>query len=65
MLTNPIKSKRKIIDSRLFSIKLDGFKLLPTDNVKYLGLYLDQNLSFDYHVNQLSKKLSRTNGNFI
>ena len=33
-----------------------------TDNVKYLGLYLDKNLSFDYHINQLSKKLSRANG---
>ena len=30
--------------------------------MKYLGLDLDQNLSFDHHVNQLSKKLSRTNG---
>ena len=56
------KSKRKLIDSQLFSIKLNGVKLLPTDNVKYLGLHLDQNLSFDHHVNQLSKKLSRTNG---
>ena len=56
------KSKRKIIPVESFSIKLNGYKLEPTDNVKYLGLYLDQNLSFDYHINQLSKKLSRTNG---
>ena len=56
------KSKRKLIPSESFSIKVNGFKLEPTDNVKYLGLYLDQNLSFDYHINQLSKKLSRSNG---
>ena len=55
------KSKQKII-SDTFSIKLNGIKLKPTDNVKYLGLYIDQNLSFDYHINQLSKKLSRSNG---
>ena len=56
------KTKRKIIDINNLSIKLNGFKLVPTDNVKYLGLYLDKNLSFDYHINQLSKKLSKSNG---
>ena len=56
------KSKRKIISDNSFSIKLNGYKLEPADQVKYLGLYLDKNLSFDYHINQLSKKLSRANG---
>ena len=56
------KTKRKIIDINNLSIKLNGFKLVPTNNVKYLGLYLDKNLSFDYHINQLSKKLSKSNG---
>ena len=56
------KSKRKIVPPESFSIKLNGYTLEPTDNVKYLGLYLDQNLSFDYHINQLSKKLGRSNG---
>ena len=55
------KSKQKRL-SNTFSIKLNGSKLEPTDNVKYLGLYIDQNLSFDFHINQLSKKLSRSNG---
>ena len=56
------KSKRKIINTDNFSIKLNGCKLVSTENVKYLGLYLDKNLSFDYHINQLSKKLSKSNG---
>ena len=56
------KSKRKIIPENSFSIKLNGHRLETTDNVKYLGLYLDKNLSFDYHINQLSKKLGRANG---
>ena len=56
------KSKRKIISDNSFSIKLNGYKLEPADQVKYLGVYLDKNLSFDYHINQLSKKLSRANG---
>ena len=56
------KSKRKLIPPDSFSIKINGFKLVPTDNIKYLGLHLDQNLSFDYHIKQLGKKLSRSNG---
>ena len=30
--------------------------------MKYLGLHLDQNLSWDVQTNQLSKKLSKANG---
>ena len=44
------------------SIKLNKVKLNPTDNVKYLGIFLDKNLSWDYQITQLSKKLSRANG---
>ena len=34
----------------------------PTNHIKYLGLYLDKNLSWSIYINQLSKKLSRSNG---
>ena len=56
------KSKQKRFDNNNFSIKLNGSKIEPTDHVKYLGIYLDKNLSWDVQVNQLSKKLSRSNG---
>ena len=39
-----------------------GGKLIPSDNVKYLGLHFDKYLSWDVQINQLSKKLSRANG---
>ena len=55
-------SKQRKLDLNGLSIKLEGSKLIPCDNVKYLGLFLDNNLSWDFHVNQLSKKLSRANG---
>ena len=55
-------SKQRKLDLNYFSIKMEGRKLIPSDNVKYLGLFLDKNLSWDFHVNQLSKKLSRANG---
>ena len=44
------------------SIKLNGIKLIPVDYVKYLGMYIDKYLSWNYHVLQLNKKLSRANG---
>ena len=56
------RSKQKPFDSNMLSIKLNGKKLKLEENVKYLGMYLDQHLTWEYHINQLSKKLSRANG---
>ena len=55
-------SKKKCFDYSDISIKLNKVKLNPTDHVKFLGIFLDKNLSWDYQVTQLSKKLSRANG---
>ena len=44
------------------SINFNGVKLFPADNIKYLGMYIDKYLSWDFHIQQLSKKLSRANG---
>ena len=56
------ESKQKKFDNNDISIKLNGCKLVPTDHVKYLGLQLDKNLSWNFQVKQLSKKLSGSNG---
>ena len=50
------KSKQKKFDNNDISIKLNGCKLVPTDHVKYPGLHLDKNLSWNFQVKQLSKK---------
>ena len=55
-------SKRKNIDYNSFSIKLNGKKLTPKNHVKHLGMFIDNFLSWDEHINELSKKLSRFNG---
>ena len=55
-------SKRRTINYDLISIKFNGLKLVPVDHVKYLGMYLDSYLSWEYHIHELSKKLSRANG---
>ena len=45
-----------------FKIKMNGHKLLPSDHIKYLGIYLDSTLSGNYHCKQLITKLKRANG---
>ena len=54
------KSKQKKFEGD-FKIKLCGKRLYPTESVKYLGLKIDTNLSWQYHVNDLSIILNRTN----
>ena len=56
------RSRRHALDYDKISIKFDGVKLHPVDFVKYLGMFLDKFLSWDYHIRQLSNKLSRANG---
>ena len=36
-------------------------RLYPTKSVKYLGVKIDTNLNWEYHVNDLSIKLNRAN----
>ena len=40
-------SKKKSFAYENISIKLNKIKQLPADNVKYLGIFLDKNLSCD------------------
>ena len=44
------------------SINFSGKRLIPVDHIKYLGMYIDKYLSWNVHINLLSKKLSRANG---
>ena len=60
-------ARYETINTNLLSIKLVKYKLVkykftPVDHVKYLGIYLDNHLSWEYHINQLSNKLSQANG---
>ena len=41
--------------------KLCGKRLYPTESVKYLGVKIDSNFSWQYHGNDLSIKLNRAN----
>ena len=54
------KSKQKKFEGDL-KIKLCSKRLYPAESVKYLGVKIDTNLSWQYYVNDLSIKLNRAN----
>ena len=54
------KSKQKKLEDDL-KIKLCGKRLYPTESVKYLGVKIDANLTWQQHVNDFSIKLNRAN----
>ena len=53
-------SKQKQLEGDL-KIKLCGKRLYPTESVKYLGVKIESNLTWQHHVNDLSIKLNRVN----
>ena len=42
-------------------IKLNGKKLYATESVKYLGIKIDEKLTWQYHINDFSIRLNRAN----
>ena len=53
-------SPRKEIKQNI-NIKLNGKCLYPSTYIKYLGVLLDRHLSWKPHIDELLKKLNRTN----
>ena len=43
-------------------IKMNGIRILPSNHIKYLGLYLDETLNGSFHCDILAKTLKRGNG---
>ena len=54
------RSPRKPIDSEI-NIKLNGKHLYPSTHIKYLGVLIDEHLSWKPHIDELIKKLNKTN----
>ena len=53
-------SYRKRINLPL--IKIGNYKILETDSTKFLGIFIDKNLTFRDHSNYLRKKISKSIG---
>ena len=47
---------------RQLKIRINGHTVMPTNNIKYLGVYLDTELSGKAHCKILTNKLNRANG---
>ena len=53
-----IKSKRDI-DTSLFTLKVNDLSSERANCIQYLGVLLDDKLSWKYHIQKLHKKLSK------
>ena len=54
------RSKYKTIQENI-SIKIQGVRINPSSHVKYLGIFVDEHLSWKHQIKELSNKLSRAN----
>ena len=45
----------------LLNLKLNRQRLHSSNNVKYLGIKIDENLNWKHHINEVSTKLIRVN----
>ena len=52
-----IRPPRKSLDNRI-TLELDQKTIFESTNIKYLGLLLDSRLTWKFHIDELSKKLS-------
>lgn len=50
----------KLPVSNISNIVFEGVRLTPTENVKFLGVYFDRELNWDYHIQQAVEKGRRT-----
>jgi hypothetical protein len=55
------KHKSRSLNYNL-KVKINGTRLYPTQYIKYLGVFIDENLNWHKHVSNLSLKLRRSNG---
>ena len=55
------KSSRKLTDVPL-KLELNGKRLYPTNSVKYLGININENLTWKQHISDIAIKLNKANG---
>ena len=54
------KSRMKKVDLDL-KLKLSGKRIYPTKSVKYLGIKIDESLTWSEHINDIAIKLKQAN----
>jgi len=56
------RKKHNLKNNSKIQIKINNKRLYPTKVIKYLGVLIDCNLSWNIHIDELRKKLTRANG---
>ena len=59
--TELIIFRKKGVQIPDLNIKLNGVKLIPKSEIKYLGIIIDEHLTFKNHINIMNSKLKRAN----
>ena len=59
--TEMIYFRKKNTEIPELNVKLNGIKLTPKSQIKYLGLTFDEHLTFEPHINLMNAKLKRAN----
>ena len=59
MKTNEEKCHLIVSSNKATEIQIGDFSIKNSENEKLLGVHIDSNLNFDFHVNQLCKKASK------
>ena len=63
MIANPDKFQAMVLSPKnkdgILRFSISGADIVSSNHIKLLGVYLDQNLSFDKHISHLCKRASR------
>ena len=52
-----VKPRNRIIDENLINININNNEINRTRNVKFLGIKIDNKLTWKDHVNEISQKI--------
>ena len=47
---------------QMFQMRLNGKRLYPTNSMKYLGINIDENLTWKQQISDIAIKLNKANG---
>ena len=56
------KPKQKKLKTIMIPLVFDGNQLMQKRVVKFLGVFIDENLSWKFHINHICKKVSKSTG---
>ena len=56
---------KQLKDSSVLELTIDNFKIKKVTSIKYLGIYIDENLNWKTHIQDLCQSLRKYVGIFL